>query len=363
VLSTAAPVLNYALPKIGALVQVQSGISTADGGTLAGAEVTAVDPQGNALSAPAETQADGGFSLYLPPGTTTYGLQVGPPSDLDGGPLDPLPSYDQLQPAPAAESVMVDLPPVATLQGVVKDSAGTPVAGARVYARSDGMKWSLSRSTVTDANGAYALALRVGSYLVEAAPVAAPDGPAITGEQLVFLPASGTTLNLDCWPRYRGFGLIATLGGKTAAAGYQITATRLADHLLTSRVATTTSTDSAGIWHISADPGRYRVEIVPTADSGLPRKVVQMDLPVPAFDSIEIPMPQIVMSPPLVVAGTVHGAPPGQADQPVANATVSFFAQDANGHGILLGTAPTDAKGQYQVILPDETQPGALRGY
>jgi hypothetical protein len=65
-----------------------------------------------------------------------------------------------------------------------------------------------------------------------------------------------------------------------------------------------------------------------------------------------------------VVAGTVHGAPPGQADQPVANATVSFFALDANGNGVLLGSAPTDAKGQYQAILPDVAQPGAAsNGY
>ena len=59
--------------------------------------------------------------------------------------------------------------------------------------------------------------------------------------------------------------------------------------------------------------------------------------------------------------GTVHGAPPGGHDAPVANATVSFYALDTNGHGVLLGSAATDAKGQYKAILPDVAQPGTSR--
>jgi hypothetical protein len=222
------------------------------------------------------------------------------------------------------------------------------------------MAWSLARSTTTGADGTYAVPLRAGAYLVEAAPAAAPGAQGVSGELGVGVGPAGAALNLYCPPRFRGFGLIRKPGGAPAGASYQITATRLADPLLTSRTASTTTTDSAGIWHIVADPGRYRVEVVPTPDSGLPRKVVQIDMPVPAADNLEIPLPPIDISPPLVVAGTVHGAPPGQADQPVPNATVSFFALDATGNGILLGSAPTDARGQYTAILPDVAQPGAV---
>jgi hypothetical protein len=113
---------------------------------------------------------------------------------------------------------------------------------------------------------------------------------------------------------------------------------------------------------VVADPGRYRVEVVPTADSGYPRKVVQLDLPT-ATSSVELTLPQITLSPPLVVGGVV-GAAPDASKAPATNATVTFYALDANGHGVLLGSASTDDKGQYKAVLPDVAQPGAaLHGY
>ena len=356
-LQTAMPVLGLVLPRVGSLVQFQAAL-TADGGVLAGADVTAVDATGNALSSPAAVQLDGGFSLYLPPNTTSYYLQVGPPpSDVDGGlaalALAPLPDYDHLTPT---ATVDVALTAVATLQGKVLDGSGAPISGARVYARSEGMPWSLSRSTTTLTDGSYALALRAGDYLVEAAPAAAADGPAVSGEQMASLPPGGGTLDLTCPAKVHGYGLIVRADGSAVSANFQITATRAADHLLTARIAYSTPTDSAGIWHITADPGRYHLEVVPAADTGLPRKVVQIEL---AASNVEVQLPEIAISPPLVVGGTVHGAPPGGTDQPVANATVSFYALDATGHSVLLGSAPTDALGHYKAILPDVAQPGA----
>src|SRR5207237_129259 len=211
-LSTAAPQLNLTLPSVNSLVHVQNALLIVDGGPIPGADVTAVDSAGTPLSAPSLSQADGGFSLLLPPGTSGYYLPVGPP--------------------PA------------------------------------------------DSNGAYSLTLRAGDYAVEAAPPATVDAPAVSPESAVVLSAAApTTLNLICPPKVRGFGLIIRSDGAPVGANYQITATRLADKLLTTRAAFSIPTTADGIWHITADPGRYRVEIVPTADSGLPRKIVQLDLP------------------------------------------------------------------------------------
>jgi len=72
----------------------------------------------------------------------------------------------------------------------------------------------------------------------------------------------------------------------------------------------------------------------------------------------KVALPEIGISPPLAVVGTVRGAPPGAADLPVANATVSFYGLDSSGHSILLGSAPTDSQGRYETILPDVAQPG-----
>jgi len=368
-LQTSPLSLGLVLPQVTSLVQYRAAL-TADGGVLAGADVTAVDAAGNALSASAAVQSDGGFLLYLPPNTTNYYLQVGPPpTDVDGGvaapTLAPLPNYDHLPPTTPAVDVV--LTAVATLQGKVTDGSGTPISGARVYARSDQMPWSLSRSTNTLADGSYSLSLRAGDYLVEAAPLASPDGPAVSGEQMTSLLPGGGTLNLTCPAKIQGYGLIVRSSDNSAVgANFQITATRVADHLLTARIAYSKATNTAGIWYITADPGRYRVEVVPAADTALPRKVVQIEIP-PLANTL-VQLPPITISPPLLVGGTVCGpsSPPvanatgcGTRNPPVANATVSFYALDANGHSVLLGSAPTDLKGRYQAILPDVAQPGA----
>ena len=368
-LVTSAPALALVLPRVGSLVQFQAAL-TADGGVLAGADVTAIDSSGNVLSAPAAVQLDGGFSLYLPPDTTAYDLQVGPPPyDVNGGSaaaaLLPLPSYHL--PQPTTHTIDVILTAVATLQGQVLDASGAPLPGARVYARSEGMPWSLSGSTATFANGSYTLPLRAGNYLVEAAPDFSLDGPAVSGEQSVSLSPAGAVLNLTCPIKVRGFGRIVRADGSAVGANYQITATRLADHLLTARVADTRITATDGTWRLAADPGRYRVEVIPPSDTGLPRKVVQFELTAPANNEVVL-LPEIAISPPLTAGGTVcaPSSPPvanatgcGSKNPPVANATVSFYALDANGHSVLLGSAPTDAQGRYKAVLPDVAQPGA----
>ncbi|HEX9576436.1 MAG TPA: carboxypeptidase-like regulatory domain-containing protein, partial [Myxococcales bacterium] len=167
-LTTAAPALDLRLPPPSSLVQVNGSVSAA-GVLLTGARIAAVDSAGLAISAPATT-ADGGFSLLLPPGTSSYYLEIGPPNDMDGGVTnsDPLPNYDQV---PPVLPVNLPLTAAATLAGKVIDATGAGIASARVYARSTGTtQWSLSRSTSTAADGSYSLALRAGSYLVEAAP-------------------------------------------------------------------------------------------------------------------------------------------------------------------------------------------------
>jgi hypothetical protein len=323
---------------------------------LTGARVTAVDGSGAALSAPATT-ADGGFTLLLPPGTSSYSLQVGPPTDLDGGMTnaDPLPNYEGLSPSP---TLTLQLPDAGTLQGRVVDSTGTGVASARVYARSQaGTTWSLARSTTAASDGSYSIALREGTYLVEAAPSAASSSPGVSAESTPYVSGS-TNLSLVCPAKARAFGLVTTPDGRPAGAGYQVTATRLADDLLTTRSATTLPTDSAGYYHLIGDNGRYRVEVQPPAGTRLPRKIVQIDL---VAQANEYPLPGIQISPALAVVGTVHGAPPGGIDAPIAGATVDFYALDALGqHSIYIGSGLTDAQGQYTAVLPDVPQPGAI---
>jgi len=354
-LDTAAPVLGLVVPPVDNLGQLDGGVTVNGGMPLSGASVTAVDPSGKALSAPDITD-DGGYSFYLSPNASSVALQIGPPADPDGGvaaaALDPFPTY---QPVAYAPVVDLPLPAVAALSGRVLDPSGNPVPSARVYAKSVGGSWTLARSAVADTSGAYSLQLRAGSYLVEAAPPTDATAPALSPQRSVTAPASG--VDLACPLKVHRFGQVLGPDGRPVSTNFQLVATRLADSLVTTRSATSTPTDANGFYHLVADPGRWRFEVVPPADVTLPHAVAQFDLD--GGDPGETQLPAIRISSPVQLVGTVKGVKPGSADAAVAGAQVTFFTVDLSGASFQLGTALTDEQGHYQVIVPDVSQPTA----
>src|SRR5438132_1662172 len=146
-------------------------------------------------------------------------------------------------------------------------------------------------------------------------------------------------------------------GGRPVGANFQILATRLADGLVPTRTAFTTPTDGSGIFHLVADAGSWRFEIVPPAGTPLPRAIVGVVLD--GTDLGESQMAPLLISNALHVGGTVRGRlSPGGADALVANAMVNFFSVDLNGHSVFLGGSRTDTQGHYDAYLPDVAQPG-----
>jgi protocatechuate 3,4-dioxygenase beta subunit len=351
-IDTRSPVMNYILPATATLAQIDGGV-TANGVPLSGAGITAVEIGGATVSAQALSQPDGGYALYLSPNASSQpALQIGPPADADAGvaaapALDPFPTF---QPKPYLPIVDVALPAVATLSGRVLDSAGSPLPSARVYARSAGGSWTLARSVVADGSGGYALTLRAGTYLVQAAPSADPAAPGLSAQQSIAVPAS--SVDLTCPAKVRRYGQVLGPDGRPVRANFQVVATRMADALVTTRTAFTTPTDSNGIYHVVADGGRWRFEVMPPPDAELPRSIAQFDLD--GSDPGDSALPAILISPPLQAVGTVKGLKPGSVDMGgVAAAQVNFFAVDAAGHSVFLGSGLTDTQGRYQAILPD----------
>jgi hypothetical protein len=298
--------------------------------------------------------ADGGYTLYLPPSPPPVAIQIGPQPDADAGvaaaALDPFPTYP---PVPYLANIAIDLPATASLNGTVLDSQGAPVPAARVYVRNVNKPWTLARSVSTDGAGAYALTLRTGEYVVQAAPSTDANSPALSAQQSVTLPAAGP-LNLTCPPKVVRRVPVLTADGRSVGANFQILATRVPDSLVTTRAAPPTATDPNGVFSLVADPGRWRITVVPPAGANLPRNIVQVDLD--AADPGPSPLPAIRLWPPVEVVGTVKGGP--APDAVIAGAMVSFFSLDVSGqHSFFLGSALTDAKGRYAAILPDVAQP------
>jgi hypothetical protein len=352
-----SPSFDFALPAAATLTPVHGGlILSADGAPLAGASVTAIDSQGVPLSSTSVSELDGGYSLLLPPGTPQFLLQIGPTGNADGGTtqsaLDPFPNYPPLQYAP---TIALPLPPPATLTVRVVDSAGALVPAARVYVRNVETTLTLARSVVAE-TGQSDIALREGSYLVQAAPPTDATAPGLSDSQPVTLPVAAP-LDLTCPPKVRRLGQILGPDGSAVGDNFQIVATRIADGLVPSRTAITTATDGKGAFRFVGDAGTWRFEIVPPADVRLPRTVVgvTVDASAPQDSSME----SIRLSQPLPAGGVVTGRLSlGGANLLVANATVSFYSLDSNAHGVLLGSARTDSTGRYDVVLPDVAQPG-----
>src|SRR5207248_3175458 len=142
---------------------------------------------------------------------------------------------------------------------------------AQVVALSlDPTGWVISRQIMTDQSGNFSIAVRAGQYAVEAVPDTDPGLPGVSDEVTVTLPAA-VPLTIACPDKSQGTGAVTRPDGQRAGAGYTVTALRLGDRLLTARMARSTSTDAAGSFTIVGDRGRYRVDVIPPAASGLPR--------------------------------------------------------------------------------------------
>jgi hypothetical protein len=341
--------VDFLLPALGSLTRVQGTVASSE--PVSGASVAAINASGNLLSSPAQIAADGGYTLYLPPQTSSYALEIGPPA-ADAG-ADPtlvstFPNYSALTPAP---TISIDLPPVATLSGSVSTSGGNPVAGAPVYVRSVSEPWTLARSVATAGDGTFSMDLRAGTYTVEAAP-AAQQAQAISGAVGVVIP--GAPVQLTCPPKIDRLGVVTLPTGKPAV-GFSITATRLADSLLAARTANPAVTGATGTFSLTLDPGTYRIEVVPPSGSTWPRKVVQEAVDP---DSNGASLNPITIDRPLTVVGTVStNLGPAGVTAPVGGATVSFYAPDSSGNSVFLGSALTDGNGQYSCVLPDVAHP------
>src|SRR5205085_481817 len=130
------------------------------------------------VSSPPIPDAQGPFSMQLPPPPLQYFLHVGPAPAAPAA-STPVPAFPARGPfsgpspgftCSAAAGNCIDLgalPDSATLTGTVLDVRRQPLASVAVLAVStDANGWVISRHAVTDSTGTFTLALRTGLYSV-----------------------------------------------------------------------------------------------------------------------------------------------------------------------------------------------------
>jgi hypothetical protein len=347
--------LDLVLPAKASLMHLRGTLQINGTGRLSGAQVSAVDATGTSIAVPQISAADGTFALDLPPGPPAFSLQVGPASTPSAN--DPVPSFNSKGfAAGQADLGIVDLgtlPATATLTGKVVDARGAAIASARVFLLSTGApSYLLSRQTTTLSDGTFSVVVRVGTYLVEAAPDVDPSQPAVSDP--ITLPISGS-LDLGtpivCPDKVRVSGTVVRSDGRAAAAGFRVDATRVADPLVTGRGTRTAATDATGAFSLVLDSGQYKVEIIPTVESAQPRTILAVDVPATAAPA---PLPLLHISPPHELFGTVRAGNPPVA---IPGATIDFYAIDSTGRkSVLIGNAVADSSGQYRAVLPDVSQ-------
>jgi hypothetical protein len=348
--------LDLSLPASSALVH-RSGTAMQGGIALAGAQILAVDVQTlEPIAAPTNVDAQGKFSLALPPSPPDYLLRVGGPSAAAASSATPIPTFAPMRfsasdVAPAA--AFPALPPSVRLVGQVVSAKGAPVAGALVYAASlNGAGWELTASATADAAGNFSLNLLSANYAVEAAPPPGSGAPALSGVlQPVAVAAGAPALRIVCPPKVSAQGTVLRPDGAVAGVGTQIVAIRTPDALVFGRMAEAAPTDMSGSYTILGDPGEYRVHILPPASSGLPRRQVSLTLSAAPKQTL----PPVTLYFPLEAVGTVRGPPPFFT--PVPGATVDFFALDVSAQAVPIGSGVSDSQGRYRAVLPDAEDP------
>src|SRR5207248_98003 len=93
-----------------------------------------------------------------------------------------------------------------------------------------------------------------------------------------------------------------------------------------------------------------------------PRQLAQLDVPAASPQASPAELELLQLPPPLVVVGAVRGPDSRGKLQPVASAAVDVYAiSSAGSSAVLLGSAVTDSSGQYRVVLPDVSQPFAVK--
>lgn len=360
----------------GSSTYVYGQVLDAVGAPVVGVRVKAVDESGQFVSTVAQTDAAGAFVLAVQTGLRSYTLTFGPSETNALVPemaLDGLlfgaeaTSYDS--PERIGPFVLPAFPNPVRFQFALvgRSTSGMvdPVAAARVDFEAEvgsvaQITGVFRTSATSDADGIVTVQLVPGdlegnrTYTVSVVPEAtSPFAAAI--RTVAVGPNGGAAEQIELGTRVPFTGTVESPDRVVLAnVGVQARRTDLVDALGGSIRATTT--DAAGQFALSLDPGTYTIEFMPPSSLPLPRwTVVGVQVPdtgIASYDLGPIQLPRAAVLEVQVSAEDVLGSPLSGIAVTAYLVDRSCTADACDVPALFLDEVTTDGEGKVQLLVP-----------
>ncbi|WP_158501515.1 carboxypeptidase regulatory-like domain-containing protein [Vitiosangium sp. GDMCC 1.1324] len=366
-----AVTLDFVLPDTTELVRLSGTVVGQDGKPLdVGLEVQAQDENQRALSqrVPVDRRT-GTFILALPPSAAQRAmllLQVLPTS---ADALVPQKLFTVVNPRKGLQEPlsMGDYGEPVRFQGSVLDQRGNPVPQATVYLSGmvGGGGQYRSQKALTNDEGFFELLTLPSSSDSKMTLSVIPPASSNAGYTLKYVnvPRVSVTRTPDvvCQERRKLQGLVQRPSGSQPAAGVRVVAEPIEELPGLPRPAFSFEaahlTDDTGLFALALDPGRYRLDFIPTEDLPRVSRIVTVR-PAEATDDpsgTTLELSTFTLSKGRRVTGQA-GFSGGKVVQPlVPYASIRFFrVVDVEGKrtALLLAQTLTDQNGNYSATMP-----------